>query len=37
VATLALLRCAIVAVLFLGLAYGALVTDRRLPGVRSEA
>lgn len=32
----ALLRCAIVAVLFLGLAYGALAADRRLPGIRSE-
>ncbi len=33
----ALLRCAIVAVFFLGLAYGALALDRRLPGLRSEA
>jgi len=34
---LALFRCAIVAVLFLGLAYGALAADRRLLGIRSEA
>jgi hypothetical protein len=33
----ALLRCAVVAVLFLGLAYGALRLDRRLGGVRSRA
>ncbi|MEQ1786663.1 MAG: Pr6Pr family membrane protein [Acidimicrobiales bacterium] len=32
----ALFRCAMVAVLFLGLAYGALAADRRLPGIRSE-
>jgi hypothetical protein len=32
----ALLRCAVVALLFLGLAYGALAADRRLPGIRSE-
>ena len=32
----ALFRCAIVALLFLGLAYGALAADRRLPGIRSE-
>lgn len=31
---LALSRCAIVAVLFLALAYGAFTLDRRLPGVR---
>ena len=31
----ALVRCAVVALLFLGLAYGALA-DRRLPGLRSE-
>jgi hypothetical protein len=27
---------AVVALLFLGLAHGALVADRRLPGIRSE-
>jgi hypothetical protein len=32
----ALFRCAMVALLFLGLAYGALAADRRLPGIRSE-
>ena len=32
----ALFRCAIVALLFLGLAHGALAADRRLPGLRSE-
>ena len=32
----ALLRCAIVALLFLGLADGAPAADRRLPGIRSE-
>ncbi len=30
-----LLNCAIVAVLFLGISFGALALDRRLPGVRS--
>ena len=32
----ALFRCALVALLFLGLAYGALAVDRRLPGLRTE-
>jgi hypothetical protein len=34
--TTALFRCAIVALLFLGLAYGALAADRRPSGIRSE-
>jgi len=33
----ALLRCALVAVLFLGLAFGALAIDRRLPGAESSS
>ncbi|MEO7573867.1 MAG: Pr6Pr family membrane protein [Acidimicrobiales bacterium] len=32
----ALFRCALVAALFLGMAYAALLADRRLPGIRSE-
>ena len=32
----ALFRGALVARLFLGLAYGALASDRRLPGLRGE-
>jgi len=33
----ALLRCALVAALFLAIAFGALALDRRLPGVRGSA